>query len=383
MTPTPFRIHVSDEVLQDLRDRLSRTRWTDAIAGSGFRHGFDLEVLRELTESWRERFDWRAQERRLNAFPQFLAEVKGVTLHFVHARGKGPRPLPLILMHGWPGTFAEFTKILPLLIDPAAHGGDPDDAFDVVVPSIPGYGFSARPAAAGMTSERIADLFAALMSELGYATFGAQGGDWGAAIATWLARRQPSRLEGLHLNYIPGSYRPPEGAGTPPLTAPERDFLESKARWIQEEGAYGHLQATRPQTLAVGLDDSPAALAAWIVEKFRDWSDCGGDVYRRFTREDLLTQTTIYWVTRTIGSSMRLYHESAKSPLAFSGGERIRVPTGVARFAKEAPMPPKEWVERVYDVRRWTEFPRGGHFAAMEEPEALAQDIRDFFRPLR
>jgi len=380
---TPFTIHVAGAILDDLRLRLAATRWPDAIEGAGWTYGFSLGYLKELTGYWRDRFDWHEQERRLNAFPQFRARVDGLGIHFIHQRGKGPRPLPLVLTHGWPGSFAEFREIIPLLTDPAAHGGDPADAFDVVVPSIPGYGFSERPSTPGMTSFRIADLWAALMDGLGYVRYGAQGGDWGAGITTRLAMVHPSRLAGIHLNYIPGSYRPFTGPGSRDLSEAERGFLEARDRWREEDGAYGHVQGTRPQTLAYGLNDSPAALAAWIIEKFREWGDCDGDVESRFSRDDLLANVTIYWATETIHSSMRLYRESKATPLQFGENERIHVPTGVARLPKEAPMPPREWVERVYDVARWTEMARGGHFAAMEEPEALAEDLRAFFRPLR
>jgi pimeloyl-ACP methyl ester carboxylesterase len=272
--------------------------------------------------------------------------------------------------------------ILPLLTDPGAHGGDPADAFDVVVPSLPGYGFSDRPPERGWAPERIARAWAELMAGLGYDRFGAQGGDWGATIATWLARRFPERVAGIHLNYIPGSYAPHLPPGEEPA-AEEKEFLEARDRWRLENGAYGHVQATRPQTLAFALNDSPVGLAAWIVEMFREWSDCGGDVERRFTKDALLANVTLYWVTQTIGSSIRLYAESVPSPLALDPGERIGVPTGVARFAREEPMPPRPWVERGYNVARWTEYPSGGHFAAMEEPERLAEDVRAFFRPLR
>lgn len=378
-----FEIHIADAVLDDLRDRLSRTRWPDEIEGAGAAYGLPLAALRDLTDYWRERFDWRERERALNAFAHRLIPLAGGRVHLVHERGKGTRPLPLLLTHGWPGTFAEFVKVIPLLTDPVRWGGDPDDAFDVIVPSIPGYGFSDRPNAPGMSSRRVAGMWADLMSALGYERYGAHGGDWGAAITTWLAVDHPSPLTGIHLNYIPGSYRPHLGPGARETSAAERQFLEGRDRWLEDDGAYGHVQGTRPQTLAYALNDSPAGLAAWILEKLQEWSDCGGDALRRFSRDEILTHVTIYWATGTIGSSMRLYLESKRTPLHFRDGDRIAVPAGVARFAKEAPMPPREWVERVYDVRRWTEFPRGGHFAAMEEPELLAADIREFFRPLR
>ncbi|HWC64846.1 MAG TPA: alpha/beta fold hydrolase, partial [Thermoanaerobaculia bacterium] len=281
-----------------------------------------------------------------------------------------------------PGSFVEMRKLVPLLADPGAHGGDPADAFDVVVPSLPGYGFSGRPSSPGMDFFRIADLWSRLMEELGYARFGAQGGDFGASVSTALALENSRRLTGIHLNYVPGSYAPDLSPGPPP-SAEEEAFLAAQARWDEEEGGYDHAQRTFPQTLAFALNDSPAGLAAWIVEKFRSWADCGGDWRTRFTADDLLTNVTIYWVTETIGSSMRLYRERTRRPLRFAQGQRVRTPTAIARFAKEAPFPPRAWVERGYDVVRWTEFPRGGHFAAMEEPELLAGDIREFFRPLR
>jgi len=378
----PFRIAVPEAVLVDLRERLARTRFPDEMPGSGWTHGTNLAYLRELVAYWRDRYDWRAAEERLNAFPQFRAQVGGLGIHFMHVRGVGPRPLPLVVAHGWPGSVAEFAQILGPLTDPAAHGGDPADAFDVVVPSLPGYGFSERPRERGWGPERIARAWAEIMAGLGYARFGAQGGDWGAAVATWLARHFPDRVAGIHLNYIPGSYVPHVPAGEEP-TAEEKAYLSAQDRWRVEKGAYGHIQATRPQTLGFGLNDSPVGPAAWIVEKFREWSECGGEIERRFTKDALLANVTLYWVTQTIASSSRLYAEGRARPLALDPGERIPVPLGVARFAKEEPMPPRSWVERGYNVARWTEFPSGGHFAAMEEPATLAEDVRDFFRPLR
>jgi pimeloyl-ACP methyl ester carboxylesterase len=383
MEVRPFRIDVPDETLRDLRDRLDRTRWPDAIAGSGWEYGADLATLRGIVDAWRTVYDWRAQEAALNRFRQFRAEVGGIGIHFVHEKGKGPDPFPLILTHGWPGSFAEMLKLVPLLVDPAAHGGDPTDAFDVVVPSLPGYGFSDRPASRGMSTFRIAEIWADLMAGLGYSRYGAQGGDWGASVTTVLALQHPDRLAGIHLNYIPGSYLPHRGPGNPQLTEAEKEFLASKERWYAGEGGYAHVQATRPDLLGIGLNDSPAGLAAWILEKFRAWADCDGDLEKRFSRDELLTHVMIYWVTGTITSSCRLYYEASRRPLRLGPGERVRVPCGVAAFPKEAPFPPREWVERGYDVTRWTPMPRGGHFAALEEPDLLAADLRAFFRPLR
>jgi pimeloyl-ACP methyl ester carboxylesterase len=274
-------------------------------------------------------------------------------------------------------------KVIPLLTDPAGHGGDPSDSFDVVIPSLPGYGFSDRPVQRGMNVFRIADLCRRLMERLGYSRFGAQGGDWGASVATCLGLVYPQNLIGIHLNYIPGSFKPHLNSSSRELSAAELEFLDGQTHWNQIEGGYGQVQATKPQSLAYGLNDSPAGLAAWMVEKFRDWSDCDGEVQRRFTRDELLTNITIYWVTETINSSIRLYYEGRQRPMHFKEGERVNVPCGIARFPKEAPFPPREWVERGYDVQRWTEMPTGGHFAALEEPGLLVDDIRAFFRVLR
>ena len=383
MTIAPFRIGATDAQLEDLRARLAATRWPDTIAGTGWDYGADLAYIQELCEYWRVRFDWRAQEAALNALPQFTVPIGGLRIHFIHQRGNGPRPLPLLITHGWPGSIAEMVEIIPLLTDPAAHGGDAGDAFDVVVPSIPGFGFSERPMQRGVSTMRVGDLWADLMRALGYERFGAQGGDFGAAVATRLGLAHANRLAGIHLNYIPGSYEPHVDETAPPLSDAERSFQERRDAWLRDEGGYSHLQSTKPQTAGVGLNDSPAGLCAWIVEKFRGWSDCLGDVERRFTKDELLTNVTIYWLTQTIHSSMRLYYESRRAPFRFAAGQRVHVPCGVARFPLEIPSPPREWVERGYNVTQWTEMPSGGHFAAMEEPELLADDIRRFFRPLR
>lgn len=382
MLVKPFKIAIGDDQLHDLSRRLDNARWPDAL-DVGWDYGTDPAFLRRLTDHWRTGFDWRAQEARLNRLPQFTAEVGGLDIHFIHQRGTGPKPFPLILTHGWPGSFIEMERILPLLTDPAAHGGDPADAFDLVVPSLPGYGFSERPGEPGVGPHHVAGLWAELMRGLGYQHFGAQGGDWGSSVSTWLAFRFPEQVAGVHLNFIPGSFLPPLGPGQPPLTDAETAFRATAAAWADAEGAYGHIHGTKPHTLAAALADSPVGLAAWIAEKFRAWSDCDGDVERAFALDDLLTNISIYWFTNTIGSSMRFYRESRLRPVHFQAGERILPPLGVAQFPKELPMPPRSWVERVFTVQRWTQMTRGGHFAAMEAPDALANEIRDFFRPLR
>jgi pimeloyl-ACP methyl ester carboxylesterase len=378
----PFKVEIPEATLGELRERLAHTRWPDEITDSHWDYGSNLAYVRELVEYWRTEFDWRAREEAINSFSHFRADVDGLGIHFIHERGKGPAPLPLIITHGWPSSFVEMLKVIPLLTDPASHGGNPADSFDVVVPSMPGYGFSDRPAQRGMNVFRIADLWARLMTEgLGYHRFGAQGGDWGAGVTSGLGLNYPDNLVGIHVT-MP-SATPYLGPGARELSDAERTLIEHRDNWRQAEGGYGHIQGTKPQTLAYGLNDSPAGLAAWIVEKFRTWSDCDGDVERRFTKDELLTNITIYWATQTISSSTRLYYESQRAPRALKQGEKIQVPTAVARFPVEISHPPREWAERSYNLQHWTEMPRGGHFPALEEPELLVEDIRDFFRPLR
>ena len=385
MEVTPFKVQVSDATLEDLRERLTRTRWPDEISGSEWGYGSDLAYVKELVDYWLTRFDWRAQEAFINSFAHFRTTVDGLGIHFIHERGKGPDPLPLIVTHGWPSTFFEMLKIIPRLTDPAAYGGDPADSFDVIVPSMPGYGFSDPSQEPGMNISRISDLWAKLMTEnLGYQRFGAQGGDWGASITARLGFAYPEQVAGIHVTAVSSaSISPDLGAGTRELSDPELALLEEREQWRLAEGGYSHIQGTKPQTLSYGLNDSPTGLAAWIVEKFRTWSDCAGDVESRFTKEELLSNITLYWATQSIGSSTRLYYESQHNPWTFQPGESIRVPCAVALFPADLSHPPREWAERSYNVQRWTEMPRGGHFAALEEPDLLAQDMREFFRALR
>jgi pimeloyl-ACP methyl ester carboxylesterase len=378
----PFSIPFSMLAVNDLRRRLAQTRWPDEVPGSGWEFGFDLLFLQELCTYWANEFDWRMQVERLSALHHYRYISDGVGIHFVRECGRGPNAIPLILTHGWPGSFLEMMRILPLLTDPAAHGADPAESFDVVVPSMPGYGFSDRPSCSGMNTFRIAEVRADLMTELGYSRFAAQGGDISASVSTILGLRHAHRIIGIHLNYIPGSYRPYLEAETE-LALAEEVFLKDAAAWYDQRGAYAHIQRTYPQTAAYGLNDSPAALAAWLLEKFRDWSDCDGDLYSRFSRDELLTNVTLYWMTQTIHSSFRLYYEGRKAPLHFGQGDFVQVPCGIARFPKEAPFPPRVWIARGYNIQHWSDMPRGGHFAAREEPELLAEDIRAFFRTCR
>jgi pimeloyl-ACP methyl ester carboxylesterase len=380
----PFAVAVPDAVLADLRERLARTRWPDEVVGAGWAYGVPLGYLKELVAYWRTGFDWRAQERRLNAVANFRAEVDGLGLHFVHQRGRGPAPLPLLLLHGYPSSVHEMLGLIPLLADPAGHGGDPADAFDVVAPSLPGHGFSDRPTQPGFEDRRVADLLVALMAGLGYDRFGAHAYDLGASVMGLLCLDHPERVVGYHTT-SPGNPRPYLGPGAPPPTEAERAYLEYLDRWAGEEYGYGHLLGTRPQTVAYGLNDSPAGLAAWIVEKWWAWTaPPGGDLAAHFSADELLANVTIYWVSETINAANRFYYEGRHTRWP-GPGEVARVPLGVALTATQAfERPPREYVERLFpDVRRWVELPRGGHFVALEEPALLAEQIRAFFRELR
>jgi pimeloyl-ACP methyl ester carboxylesterase len=354
------------------------------VRGAGWDYGANLDYMRELAAYWRDRFDWRVQERRLNELAHFRTELDGLGIHVVHERGRGPRPLPLLITHGWPSTFAEMVKLIPLLTDPAGHGGDAADSFDVVAPSVPGFGFSDRPLARGMTRSRVAGLWVRLMERLGYRRFAAHANDIGAVISAFIALDHPDRLIALH-TLMPGFPRPHvDPAAGPPLSPAEEQFLETQRRWEQEEGGYNRIQETRPQTLAYGLHDSPVALAAWIIEKWRAWTDPRGAPEDHFTRDELLTNVSLYWFTETAHAAARSYYERARDPRVVRPDERIRVPTGVALTTEAVQRAPRAWVERRYtDLRHWTEFARGGHFLALEEPELLARDLRVFFRPFR
>lgn len=381
MAPTPFRIDVPQATLTDLHERLGRTRFPDQAPGAPWAFGADLAYVKELCAYWRDRYDWRKHEAMLNAFPQFTTPVAGIDLHFIHAEGRGPAPLPLLLSHGWPGSIWEFHKIIPMLTDPERFGGDPRDAFTVVAPSLPGYGFSFAPGQPRFGVTEIADAFATLMTDvLGYRRFAAQGGDWGGFITSRLGLAYADRLAGIHVNLLSLRRDLPRPASP---TAEERAYLEDLGTWLREETGYQWIQGTKPQTLAFGLTDSPAGLAAWIVEKFRTWSDCGGDVERRFSKDELLTNITLYWVTGAINSSFWPYYARFHAPWPIGDGQRVEVPTAYAAFPKEIVRPPRSWAERVYNIRRWTTMPSGGHFAALEEPQALVDDVRAFFRDLR
>ena len=383
MAVQPYKIEIPDSVLDDLKSRLERTRWPDELPGTGWDYGSNLDYVKELVEYWRTKFDWHAQEKLINSFSHFKSEVDGLNIHFIHEKGKGPNPMPLVITHGWPGTFFEMYKVIPMLSDPASHGGDPADAFDVVAPSMPGYGFSDATDKRGLSVLSIGDLWAKLMSEnLGYQRFAAQGGDWGARVTAKLGLSHGDKVIGIHTTST-SSPTPYQGPGTRELSEAEKAMLAQRVQWLADEGGYSHIQATKPQTLSYGLNDSPAGLAAWIVEKYRTWSDCGGDVESRFTKDELLTTVTIYWVTQSINSSTRLYYESFFQAWDLAKDEKIQVPVAIASFPRENSVPLREWAERSFNIQQWTDMPSGGHFAALEEPDRLVEDIRKFFRGLR
>jgi pimeloyl-ACP methyl ester carboxylesterase len=379
-TPEPFAPQAVPAVLEDLRTRLRATRWPDAPEDAGWSAGTDLGYLRELVAYWADGFDWPAREAELNAISRFRVPLGGLGIHYAHVRAVDPAGpvLPLVLSHGWPDSFWRYTKLIPLLTDPGAHGADPADAFDVVVPDMPGYGYSDRPGTP-LNSIAVAGLWAELMDVLGYPRFGAAGGDIGSHVSRYLALDHPDRVVAVHRM----DAGVPVFAGDPAeLTAEERVWLAEAASWGATEGAYAAVHRTKPQTAAVGLNDSPAGLAAWIVEKLRAWSDCDGDVERSFTKDEILTNITLYWLTGTIGSSMRMYRaNSAIAPAQLA--RRVEVPSGFAIFRGDIVRPPRAWLDKVANTVRATEPARGGHFAAFEEPELYAQELREFFRPYR
>ncbi len=381
---TPMSIHVEAEILSDLRGRIRATRWPDPAPGAAWSQGTDLEYLKQLLAYWGDEFDWRARERELNAFQHFSAELDGIQIHFVHERARHGHGTPLILTHGWPSTFAELLPLVPFLTDPRAHGID-GPAFDVVIPSLPGYGFSERPARVGVNYRYVAGLWHHLMRGLGYERYGAQGGDFGAGVATFMALTDPTPMTGVHLSNL--EIAPYTGPGSRPLSAAESTYRERNEEFWQTEFGYKAIQSTKPQTLGYGLNDSPAGLAAWILEKWRSWADTRGKLDERFSRDFLLTTVTLYWVTQTITSSMRDYFDNDNRQFRVTLGpeEFVHVPTAIAVFAHsfvDEGAPVREWAERLYDVRRWTPMPRGGHFAPAEEPEMLARDIAAFFAGL-
>lgn len=372
----PFTIAVPDALLADLEDRLERTRWPDQLPSTGWAYGTDTAYLRELVEYWQNDFDWRAQEQRLNGFHQFRAAIDDTRIHFVHERSRDPNAIPLLLLHGWPSSFVQMLDLLPLLTDPAGHGMPGAQSFHVVVASLPGFGFSDPPTRTGVGFATAAELMTKLMTDvLGYERYGVRGSDLGGVIVRQMAATHPDRVIGVHLTGIIGA-----AGGQPPYTAAEQKFIDASAA-IEGDIAYARLQMSRPQTLAVSLMDSPAGLASWIVEKFRAWSDSGGNLESRFSKDELLTNLMVYWASGTAPSSVRMYYEFVREPLKAG---RLETPVGMLMTDKDLfPPAPREWGERLFNVTHWVNAERGGHFLEWEEPEIVARDLQAFFGPLR
>lgn len=381
----PFSVRVPDEDLADLRDRLSRTRWGGDFGGDSWAYGANGVYLRTLVDHWLNEYDWRATERAINSYANFVTPIEGTPIHFIHERGKGPKPIPLLLTHGWPWTFWDFHKVIRPLTDPVANGGRAEDAFDVVVASLPGYGFS-TPATRGVAFWEIADMWVQLMDELGYERFGAVGADWGAFVSAQLGHKYADRLIGLHIQLLVPLDLMSGGMVDPALFSDdEQHWKESNQSFRAQEYGYALLQKTKPRTHAFSANDSPAGLLAWIVEKRRTWSGCGGDVERCFTKDELIDTAMIYWIAQSFGSAARLYYESANKPWHPSHNRMpvVESPTAVPVFPSEVLHQPHRWATQYYNLKRWTPFAAGGHFGPMEQPHALVTDIREFFRELR
>ena len=371
----PFQLAVDKPALDDLRHRLQRVRWPDEAPQAPWAFGSSVGFMRELVAYWLDGYDWRQTEAALNAWPQFVTHIDGIDLHFLHVQGKGPDPKPLLLSHGWPGSILEFMKLIPLLTDPAAHGGDACDAFTVVVPSLPGYTLSFKENQPRKSLPEIGAIFHQLMQRLGYTRYAAQGGDWGSFITAWLGANRAEHLRGIHLNLMP--LRRDPAMFTHP-DADEQRYLVELAHFLKEETGYQAIQGTRPQTLAFALADSPVGLAAWLVEKYRAWTDCDGDPRNALTLDEMLGNISLYWLTNCIGASFWPYYARLHGRWPIDG--KISVPTGYCQFPHEILRPPRVAAERVFNIQRWTEMPKGGHFAALEQPQALAGEIRAFFR---
>ena len=374
----PFRLAIDDSAIAGLKARLTQVRWPDEAPEPPWRYGTSVAFMRELVEYWASAYDWRKTEAALNAWPQFITSIDGIDVHFLKVEGRGPDPTPLLLSHGWPGSILEFVKLIPLLTDPASHGGDASDAFTVVVPSLPGYTLSFHPNQERRALPQIGAIFHELMMRLGLSRYGAQGGDWGSFVTAWLGANRAAHLVGIHLNLMP--LRRDRAMFVNP-TEEERRYLAELDAWLKEETGYQWIQGTRPQTLAFALSDSPVGLAAWMVEKFRAWTDCDGDPRNALSMDEMLGNISLYWFTNCIGASFWPYYARMHGPWPIEG--KVGVPTGYCEFPREILRPPRAAAERVFtDIRRWSVMSRGGHFAALEQPEALAREIREFFRPL-
>jgi pimeloyl-ACP methyl ester carboxylesterase len=372
---TPFAINIDNNKLIDLKRRLEQTRWPDELEDSGWNFGANLGFMKELHHYWLTQYDWKETEKNINRYNNFIAEIDGNQIHFIHEKGKGKKAIPIIITHGWPGSFLEMMKIIPLLTQ------NSEIAFDVVIPSMIGYGFSSKPTREGCNVSYMAGLWVKLMRELGYEKFAVQGGDFGAGVSTAIALKFPEMVIGVHLNYIPGNYTPDLDNNS--LSQEEQDYLKSEKEWYIKEGGYSLQQKTKPITLAYGLNDSPIGLCAWIVEKMLSWADYQENIESVFSKDELLANVTLYWLTETIHSSIRLYGENSKFPFRLGKLDFITPPVGIARFKFEEPFPPRRFIERGFiNIQHWTNFDAGGHFAALEKPLELTTDIKDFFRKI-
>ena len=387
MSYEPYSISIPEADIADLRQRLQRTRLAPEFANDAWAYGTNGKYLAELLRYWASDYDWRRHERAINAYANFKTTIEGIPIHFIHEKGKGPKPIPLVLSHGWPWTFWDWHKVIGPLTDPAAHGGDPADAFDVVVPSLPGYGFSNPLETTGINFWRTADLWVSLMRDvLGYDKFAAGGGDWGALVTNQLGHKYAEHLIGVYVHLmVPLDVFNAPLPGMDEYAPEEAAWRDRSQNFFARESGYSALQSTKPQTIAFALNDSPAGLASWIVEKRRTWSDCEGDVERRFSKDELLTTLSIYWFTQSYGTSARYYYECVNNPwqAVHSGTPVVRAPTGIGVFQQEVVLMPRRWAERYYNLQHWTLMKSGGHFAPMEEPQALVEDIRKFYRTLR
>ena len=373
---TPFTINIPEEQLTDLRNRINNTRWAEEECVNDWSQGIPLTYVREVADYWANQYDWRKSEEHLNTFNHYRTNINELDLHFIHQKSPHPDAYPLIITHGWPGSIIEFHKVIQPLVDPTKHGGKAEDAFHVICPSLPGYGFSGKPSVTGWGVEKIAKTWDQLMVRLGYDHYGAQGGDWGAAVTTQIGRNV-GHCAGIHIN-MPIGRPTPESLQDP--TDEEKSALEGLTYYQEWDSGYSKQQSTRPQTLGYGLVDSPVGQMAWIIEKFWSWMDCDGHPENTLTRDELLDNVMLYWLTATGASSARLYWESFGS---FGGGDKVEIPTGVASFPKEIIRSPRRWCEQSYNITHWTTMPKGGHFGAFEQPELFINDLRTFFKTIR
>jgi pimeloyl-ACP methyl ester carboxylesterase len=381
MTLQKIKIQIQDSTLEELYSRLSNTRWPNQLKGSDWERGMKKDYLQSLVGYWQNDYDWRAQEKELNSYSQFKCKIDGINIHFIWEKGKGKNPTPIILTHGWPDSFLRYKKIINKLTDPARFGGDPNDSFDVIVPSLPGFGFSDKPELSGYNNARVAELWIKLMTEnLGYSKFAAAGGDIGSGVTRYMALNHPQLLIGIHLTDVGIIRDLLVASDESKLSQAEIAYKKTAQQWMAQEAGYISIQSTKPQTLSYGLSDSPVGTAAWILEKFRSWSDCKGQLENSYSKDELLTNVMIYWLTNTLSSSVNMYYENTHSlpPMG-----KIEIPTGIALFAQDILLPPKEWTVKNLNIVQWTEIPRGGHFTAMEEPDLFVEDICKFYRQLK